>query len=65
MSEGVGYYLSVKHAVKDVWREVGPDPRRWGLFQIKESVEEMAALFKSLGLETKIQEFSVEYDDRG
>ena len=62
---GEGFYLHVKHATKDSWIMVGPDPRRFGLFQFRESVEEMSQLFKSLGLETLVEEVQVEYDDRG
>ena len=65
MRLGEGYYLHVRHAAKDVWKEVGPDPRHWGLFQFKHSVEAMAKMFQSLGLETRIEEIQVEYDDRG
>ena len=64
MSIGKEYYLQVKHATKDEWKYIGPDPRHWGLFQIKSSVEEMAKLFDSLGLETKIEVIDVDYDDR-
>jgi len=64
MSEGKGYYLHVKHAVQETWKMVGPDPRRFGLFQIEDSVKEMAELFNSLGLTTRIEEITVEYDDR-
>lgn len=64
MSIGDGWYLKVKHATDDKWIEVGPDPRRWGLFQFESSVNEMSELFKSLGLEIKIQKIQVAYDDR-
>jgi len=64
MSTGPGWLLKVKHATKDEWRKVGPDPTHWGLFQFQNSVEGMSDLFKSLGLETKIEKIEVEYDDR-
>jgi hypothetical protein len=54
---GPAFYLHVKHATSDTWVQVGPNPTHWGFFHFKESVESMEKLFKSLGLETRIEEF--------
>jgi hypothetical protein len=66
MSLGKGYYLYVKHATTNEWKQVGPLPSHWGMFHetYPDSVEEMENMFKSLGLETKIEEIQVEYDTR-
>jgi hypothetical protein len=61
---GPAFYLHVKHATSDTWVQVGPNPTHWGFFHFKESVESMEKLFKSLGLETRIEEFQTDYDDR-
>jgi hypothetical protein len=65
MSIGNAYHLQVKHASKEAWREVGPDPTRLGSFQIERNVKAMEQLFQSLGLETRIVVQEHEYDDRG
>lgn len=62
--EGPGWYLNVKHATKDEWFELGPNLYHWGMFQFRESVERIASVFQALGLETKIVETVVDYDER-
>jgi hypothetical protein len=64
MSLVLAYYLRVKHATEDKWFEVGPNVSRWGFFIYKSSVEEVEKFFKSVGLQTAVEEFQIDYNDR-
>jgi hypothetical protein len=64
MSIGSAYKLFVKHATKDSWQQIGPSPKYGGFFNFELSVKEMEAMFVSLGLQTRIEEFQTDYDGR-
>jgi len=61
---GDAYHLHVKHATKDEWRTVGPNPTHYGFWQSLREVTEMSEFFRSIGHETRIEPFQIEYDNR-
>ena len=62
---GKAYELSVKHATTGEWIIIGPGPRFYSFYQFETSVQHDAEIYESLGLQTMVREFEMEYDSRG
>lgn len=61
---GPAWKLYVKHAKKDDWILTGPTFGHGFMFTFDSSIKAAVAHYESLGLETRVEEIVVDYDDR-